>query len=459
MSKQIDLLVIGGGPAGYSSAIRASQLGKQVVVVENRSLGGTCLNRGCIPTKALLESARFYSDLKDAPKHGVTLDISNLDYSQVVQNKDQVVERLVHGLGFLLEKREIAIVTGEAQFLSEREVQVQTTQAETIVYEPSKILIATGTAPFHLPILEPDGKLIMNSDQLLDCPFLPKSLAIVGGGVIGCEFATIFASFGVEVTILELAPTLLPFEDQDVSKTLTREFKKQKIKVFTHAKVQDMKTTVDQVTLEVEIKGKLRQIESERVLVAVGRKPRVPLGLNVELTDSGYVQVDSEFCTSIPHIYAAGDVIGGLQLAHLAFEEGLAAANTMFGEKARSQWFVPSCIYTKPEIGSIGLTEDQVKQQYESARVATYSLKGNGKAVIMGEDSGFCKIVASPDGVVRGVHFIGPVATELISSATIVLEQGLTLDAWAEIIYPHPTVSESMKETVLSGIGLGLHSL
>lgn len=454
MSRQIDLLVLGGGPAGYSSAIRARQLGKQVVVVEKERLGGTCLNRGCIPTKALLESANFYGSLKSAQNHGITLDVTGLDYGQVIQKKDKVVQNLVGGLEFLLDRREVEVVVGEARFNSPTEVQVGTE-----VFHPEKIIVATGTVAAELPGLEPDGRVVLNSDQMLAADTLPKSLLIVGGGVIGCEFATIFSSYGVQVTIVELTDQLLPPEDREVSQTLLREFKKRKIQVLTGASVDKLIRGEDEVVVQVTQKGRQREIEADRVLISVGRKPVVPEGFPGELNSRGYLVVNGALQTTVPHIYAAGDVIGGMQLAHLAFEEGWAACDHAFGKNARTQWFVPSCVYTQPEIGSVGLTEAHAREEYGEVIVAKYSLKGNGKAVIAGDDSGFCKIVASTNGVVRGVHIIGPQATELISNATVALERGLTLEQWAEVIYPHPTVSESIKETVLSGLGAGLHSI
>lgn len=454
LSQQIDLLVIGGGPAGYSAAIRARHLGKSVVVIEKRSVGGTCLNRGCIPTKALLESAHFFESLATAKTHGVTVDVQELDYAQVVGTKDQIVKRMVDGLQFLLDRKEIRVVHGEARFLSSTEVQVGD---ET--FQAKHILVATGTVPFELPNLAIDGERVIDSDQLLDRPSLPESLVIVGGGVIGCEFATIFASYGVKVTIVELMPQILPPEDGEISQTLTREFKKRKIKVLTGAKVQNMRHESDHVVVEVEQKGKAAEIETDLVLVSVGRKPVLPEGFPAEVDPRGYIKVNEQFQTSVPHIYAAGDIIGGIQLAHLAFEEGWAAVNYMAGESSRNEWFVPGCVYTKPEIASVGLTEAKAKEQYGEVVTAKYSLKGNARAVIAGDDSGFVKFVASADGVVRGVHIIGPQATELISGAVLGLEQGMTLQQWAEVVYPHPTVSESIKEAVLSGLGIGLHSL
>ncbi|WP_461364828.1 dihydrolipoyl dehydrogenase [Candidatus Darwinibacter acetoxidans] len=454
MTQQVDLLVIGGGPAGYSAAIRASHLGKSVVVAEENGLGGTCLNRGCIPTKALLESAHFYSNLKSAPVHGVTVQVQDLDYAQVVQGKDQIVHNLVKGLQFLMDKRKIKVLGEEASFLPSGEVQVGTE-----VFRAANVLVATGTVPFELPGLEVDGHIVVNSDQLLDRPTLPKSLVIVGGGVIGCEFATIFASYGVQVTIVELMKQILPTEDGEISQALAREFKKRRVKVLTGAKVAEIQRLEDCAKVLVDQDGRSSEIEAELVLVSVGRRPVLPQGFPAELDARGYVKVNERFQTSLPQIYAAGDVIGGLQLAHLAFEEGWAAANNMFGEPARHEWFVPACVYTKPEIAAVGLTEAQAREKHGEVVTAKYSLKGNGRAVIAREDSGFVKFVAKPSGEVLGVHIIGPQATELIAGAALALEQGVTLEDWAQVVYPHPTVSESIKEAVLSALGCGLHSL
>ncbi len=430
MTERIDLLVMGGGPAGYAAAIRASHLGKNVVIAERQRLGGTCLNRGCIPTKALLESAHFYAGLSSAGLQG-----------------------LVKGLEFLLDKRRIRVLAGQARFLPSGEVQVGED-----VFQADHVLVATGTEPLELPGLEADGQVVVNSDQLLDRPALPESLVIVGGGVIGCEFATVFASYGVEVTVVELQDRILPMEDVEISRALTREFNKRRIKVLTEAKVLGVERGQGaQVTIEQ--KGRSVELAADLVLVCVGRRPVLPEGFPGELDARGYVRVNERFQTSVPHVYAAGDVIGGVQLAHLAFEEGWAAVHNMYGQPARQEWFVPACVYTKPEIASVGLTEEEARRRGGEVIAAKYSLKGNGKAVIAREDSGFVKFVAEPGGRVLGVHIIGPQATELIAGAALALEQGLTLQDWAQVIYPHPTVSESIKEAVLSALGCGLHSL
>lgn len=455
MSQQVDLLVIGGGPAGYCGAIRGRQLGQSVVLVEKDSVGGTCLNRGCIPTKSLLESAARFRSLSSMSEYGIEVSHAEVNYPQVISKKDSVVKRLVQGLGFLLKQKGVEIVRGEAEFLSSTTVRVGDE-----VYEPGRILVATGTEPADLPNLVCDGERILNSDQVLEMDSLPGSLLIVGGGVIGCEFATVFSSLGVDVTIVEIAEQILPAEDADLSRTLTREFKKSKVKVLTSAQVKQASPGQDSVVVAVEHKGKLEELSVDRVLVSVGRKAVLPKGFPGAVDGRGYILVDGEFQTSVPHVFAAGDIIGGLQLAHLAFDEGMAAVEFAFGGQPKSAWQVPRCIYTYPEIAAVGLTESQAREQFGNRlRVSQFSLKGNGKAMISGSDSGFCKVIADEEGNVLGVHMIGPQATEIIAEAVTVLEKGISLSDWAEVMHPHPTVAEAVREAVLAGLGRGLHSI
>lgn len=455
MSQPVDLLVIGGGPSGYCGAIRGRQLGKSVVLVEKTSVGGTCLNRGCIPTKSLLESAARFRSLSSMSEYGVEVSEAKVNFPQVMAKKDSVVKRLVQGLRYLLKQKGVEVVSGEAEFLTSSTVQVG-----DVIYEPSCILVATGTAPADLPNLACDGTRILNSDQILELESLPESLLVVGGGVIGCEYATVFSSLGVDVTIVELAESILPTEDQDLSRTLMREFKKNKIKVLTSAQVKQADVDGDAVSVKVEHKGRLEEFVVDQVLVSVGRKPVFPKGFPGEVDGRGYIVVDEKFQTSVPGIYAAGDIIGGIQLAHLAFDEGTAAVEFAFGGSPKAEWQVPRCIYTHPEIAAVGLTESEAREQYgDGIRLSQFSLKGSGKAVISGADSGFCKVIADNRGNVLGVHMIGPQATEIIAEAVAVMEKGISLSDWAEVMHPHPTVAEAVREAVLAGLGRGLHSI
>ncbi len=456
MPKRVDLLIIGGGPAGYAGAVRARQLGKSVVLAEKDTLGGTCLNRGCIPTKAFLESAQLYSSLSTLGDHGVDVSYSAPDFSKVVARKDKIVQQLVQGLSFLMQRKGVEVVYGEAEFLTGSTVRIG-----DAVYEPERILVASGTTPLNLPNLSCDGKLVLNSDQILSLDRLPGSLVIVGGGVIGCEFASVFAAYGVPVTIVELADSILPAEDEDVSKALTREFRKRKIRVLTSAQVRRVIPQAEGTGIvEVDSRGKIEEITADCVLVSVGRKAVLPQGFPGEVDAKGLIVVNERFQTSVPHIYAAGDVIGGMQLAHLAFDEGMAAVEFAFGGSPKASWQVPRCVYTKPEIAAVGMTEREAREAYGDAlQIGQFSLKGNGKAVISGLDSGFCKVIAHTSGRVLGVHMIGPQVTEIIAGAAAVLEHGISLEDWAETIHPHPTVAESVREAVLAALGRGLHSL
>lgn len=456
MPRRVDLLIIGGGPAGYCGAVRARQLGKSVVLAEKDTVGGTCLNRGCIPTKAFLESAQLYRSLSSMAEHGVEVSYSAPDFAKVVARKNDIVRRLVQGLSYLLQQKGIEVVQGEAEFLSPSTVSIG---GQT--YEPERILVATGTAPGELPNLPCDGRLVFNSDQILDLERLPKEVVIVGGGVIGCEFATVFAAYGVQVTIVELADRILPMEDEDISKALAREFRKQKVRIMTAAQVRRVMDQGDgQGTVEVEYKGKVEELHTDCVLVSVGRRAVLPKGFPCAANARGLAVVNERYQTSIPHIYAAGDVIGGMQLAHLAFEEGMAAVDFAFGGSPKSRGQVPRCVYTKPEIAAVGLTEAEARAEYGGTlRIGQFSLKGNGKAVISGLDSGFCKVIADAHGRVLGVHMIGPQVTEIIAGAATVLENQIGLDDWAGTIHPHPTVAESVREAALAALGRGLHSI
>lgn len=453
--EQTEVLVLGGGPAGYAAAIHATMLGKEVVLVEKEALGGTCLNRGCIPTKSLVESASVYKGVMESKLHGISVEKVELDFPEVITRKDQVVQGLVRGLTGLLKQKGVRVLKGEARYVGDLTVEVNTEEGSMSI-QGKKVLISTGTVPRQIPLLKEDGILVQTSDHLLQAKTLPRSLVIIGGGVIGCEFASIFSAFGVDVTIIEMTPRLIPTEDQEISKTLQREFKKAKIKVLTDATVVGLTRNGDQASISVLQKGKESSIQAERVLVSVGRMPVLPEGLSIARTPSGYIEVDERFQTSLPNVYAAGDIIGGLQLAHLAFEEGMAAVGFAFGHTPKHTWQVPRCVYTHPEIGCVGLTEEEL-QGREGVQKGTYWLKGNGKATIIGENSGFCKVLAL-DGKVVGVHMIGPAATELVVTAALAIEQGITLSAWAEVIHAHPTVSECMKESVLLALGRGLHA-
>jgi len=454
--REVELLIVGGGPAGYAAAGRGRQLGLRTLIVEKDAIGGTCLNRGCIPTKSLLESASLYERMHRCDEFGLEASHLGVNYPQVMARKDRIVKNLVGGLGTMLQHRGIEIAEGEARFADQDAVVVDGETPLRIL--PQRTVICTGTVPAHLPMLEPDGRFIFDSDSILLQTSLPESMIIVGGGVIGSEFACIFQSLGVAVTIVELTDGLIPGEDQDLRRALLRELKKKKIKVQTNAKITDAAVGDDGVRVFFEQRGQTKQLHAHACLSAVGRRPVLPSGIELAAEKSGFLRVGDDFRTSVPQVYAAGDVIGGLQLAHLAFFEGIAAVSSSCGEDFASQWHVPRCVYTDPETASVGLSEQEAEEKFGEAIVGMFSLKGNGKAMILGSNSGFCKVVADPSGRVVGFHMIGPHATEMIAGAVVALEQEMTLQQWSQCIHPHPTVSESIHESVLSALGLGLHA-
>lgn len=455
LERSVQLLIIGGGPAGYAAAARGRQLGLDTILVERDTLGGTCLNRGCIPTKTLLESAGLFQQIKKAQEFGLSINEVDVQYDRIVERKDRIVDSLVKGLQHTMEQSGVEVVPGEAVFVGSNQVRVDGPSPTTIQAE--KIITATGTTPAHLPHCRPNGENIFDSDSILRMTHLPSSLVIVGGGVIGCEFASIFQALGVSVTIVELLDGLLPGEDGDLRKTLLREFKKQKIKVLTEARLNAVVEEQGSLKFSIEQKGKERELEAAACLIAIGRRPVVPDGLDVDKDEAGYIVVNENYETSQAPVYAAGDLIGGLQLAHLAFFEGINAVNAAFGAESRRSWHVPRCVYTHPETAAVGLTEEQARQQYEDVQIGTFSLKGNGKAMILGDNAGFCKVIAEPDGRVLGFHMVGPHATEMIAEAVVALEQGLSLAEWSQCIHPHPTVNESIQESLWSALGVPLH--
>ncbi len=453
--RNVQLLIIGGGPAGYAAAIRARHLGIETVLVERDIVGGTCLNRGCIPTKTLLESAGLFRQIQASKDFGFVVEGVNVDYSKVAKRKDQVVAALVKGLRHTMQQMGIEVICGEAVFDDAGSVVVH--GSNPVQLRADKTIVATGAAPADLPHIKPNGTNIFDSDSILEITELPSSLVIVGGGAIGCEFASIFQSLGVSVTIVELLDGLLPGEDEDLRKALLREFKKQKVKVLASAKLTDVSEDGDELKFSVEQKGETKELQAAACLVAIGRRPVLPEGLNVETNKQGHIVVDDQFATSAPSIYAAGDIIGGLQFAHLAFFEGMNAVQAAFGYDHRRTWHVPRCVYTHPETAAVGLTERQARERYGDVVVGTFSLKGSGKAMILGENAGICKVIATGDGTAVGFHMVGPHATEMIIEAVVALEQGMTLEQWSQCIHPHPTVNEGVQESLLTALGLPMH--
>jgi dihydrolipoamide dehydrogenase len=465
MSKTYDIVVLGGGVGGYTAAIRASQLGKTVAIVEKDQLGGTCLHRGCIPSKSYLRSAELYAAMKDSEQYGITANEISLNFPRVRERKNGIVDQLYKGVQYLMKKNKIDVFQGSGRLMgpsifSPRSgsvaVELDNGDIETLV--PEHLIIATGSRPRTLPGLEPNGTSIFTSDEALDMEHLPASVVIVGGGVIGVEWASMLSDFGVKVTIVEAAARLVPLEDADISKELERIFKKKGIQVLTGASVltETVKVDADGVTVQVAYRDQELELNSAALLVSIGRQANVD-GINLEITnvkvDRGVVKVNEFMQTAESHIYAVGDVIGGLQLAHAAAHEGVIAVEHIAGMKpARmEEHLVPKCIYTRPEIASVGWTEQEAADRGYDVKVGRFPFKAIGKALVYGESDGFVKVIADKNtDDLLGVHMIGPHVTDYISEAA--LAQVLNATPWeiSRTIHPHPTMSEALSEAMLA---------
>jgi len=461
-----DLIVIGSGPGGYSAAIRAGQYGLKTALVEKQpKLGGTCLLVGCIPTKSLLHTADVWEHFVNAEADGIHVENARLDYPKVKERKDGIVNKHSKGVEMLLKRAKVERVSGYATLKGGGKVEVQT-EAGVQTLETKNIIIATGSEARMLPGLEPDPEFILTNIEILNLTAVPKSLIIIGAGAVGVEFASIFKRFGTDVTVVEMLPRVVPVEDEDVSKELERVFKKQKIRVETGARAENIEKTGSGVKLTLTTKdGKQEQLQAEKLLVAVGRKPNTDkIGLEntkVQL-DRGFIKVDSNQQTDEPHVYAIGDVVAGTpQLAHVATREGMIAVAHIAGKPAvpinRNR--IPGATYTQPGIGSVGLTEAQARAQGFKVKVGKFPFAGDSRATILGHHEGFIKVVADEThGEILGVHIIGPEGFELIAEAVAAMEAEATVDVMMQTIHAHPTLYEAMGEAFNAVYGLSINA-
>ncbi|GGD21039.1 dihydrolipoyl dehydrogenase [Pontibacillus salipaludis] len=472
MANEYDLVVLGGGTGGYVAAVRASQLGLKTAIVESGKLGGTCLHKGCIPSKALLRSAEVFEQTKRADTFGVETEQPTLNFFKVQERKQSIIDTLHTGVQGLMKKGKIDVYEGFGRILGP---SIFSPSAGTISVEmnngdenqmliPKNVLIATGSSPRTLPGLEVDEDYVMTSDEALSMKELPESIVIVGGGVIGIEWASMLTDFGVEVTVLEYTERILPTEDKDISKEMTRLMKKKGVKIVTEAKVlgETLKKEAG-VEVQAEHKGETKTYSADRMLVSVGRSPNVN-NIGLENTDivveNGAIKTNKYYQTKESHIYAIGDVIGGMQLAHVASHEGITAVEHMTDQDPMPMNMeqVPSCIYSNPEAASVGLTEDQAKEQGYNVKVGKFPFKAVGKALVYGKSDGFVKIVADQDtDDLLGVHMIGPHVTDMISEAGLAKVLDATPWEVAHSIHPHPTLSEVMGEAALAVDGKQIH--
>lgn len=460
-----DLAVVGGGTGGYVAGIRASQLGLRVAIIEKDKLGGTCLHRGCIPTKALLESAQVYSLLQRAKEYGVTASDPGFDYSQILRRKDAIVARLHKGIQFLMKKNRITVIEGRAQLLSPTSLGVVANDGQEQEVVAKDVILATGSVPRSLPDLEIDGQRILTSDHLVELPEVPASLIIVGGGAIGVEFASLFHDLGSQVSLVEMMPGLLPLEDQEIGRELERIFRQRGIRVLTGARLLAESLTRGQggVEVQVEVGGQKETLSGERLLVAVGRQGQVE-GLGLERVpvrmERGYLVVDQTMNTGVPHLFAVGDLIGGLLLAHVAMAEGILAVEGIAGKEVTPLDYsrVPRNTYCRPQVGSLGLSEQEAVAQGRKIKVGRFPFRANGRALVAGEAEGLVKVIAEAEtGEVLGVHILGPQASELIMEPALARFMEATAWELGSSIHAHPTLSEAIGEAALAVEGRAIH--
>lgn len=453
------IAIIGGGPGGYVAAIRAAQLGGKVTLIEKEKLGGTCLNVGCIPTKALLQSAEALEQVKQAKKLGIAAAVEGFDWSSILKRKDRVVKQLVKGVQGLMKTNQIEVLLGTAAFLDDRTIEVTRSDGEKVNLQPDRVIIATGSQPFIPAIQGLDSYTDwLDSSKALSLETLPKSLLIIGGGVIGIEFASIFNQFGVAVTIVEEQPEILPAMDQELAGVLRKKLTKAGIKFQLGTRVEAVAPHVDGVALSL---GEDR-LTAEKLLIAAGRRSYIDgLGLENTLikTDRHRILINEFLQTNVASIYAIGDCTGQIMLAHYASAQGEAAAeNALGGREAFNGEITPGCVYSDPEFAGVGLTEQQAVAKGLTYRAGKFPLKASGKALAMDKTYGFAKVLVeeSTDRIL-GVHLLCERATDLITEAAVVMQQGGTAKEILATIHPHPTLSEVVREATLAADGRAIH--
>ncbi len=459
---QFDVTVIGAGPGGYVAAIRAAQLGLKTAIIEkDKELGGTCLLRGCIPTKELLHSAEVVETVRKAEEFGITTSSLKFNFDTVQKRKEKVVRKLAKGVEYLMNKNKITVFKGRGRFEGKGRLVVTDALGKTQSVKTSHVVIATGSAPRLLPNLDVQAPRIVTSDELLELAQVPRSLIVLGAGAVGVEFASVFSRFGSQVTVIELLPRLVPLEDEEVSAELQKAFRKRGIKTMTNTRFESARVSKDEV--EIIYKdgdGKEGRLSAETLLVAVGRRPYTD-GLGLENTrvelEGGYIKVDEYMRTAEPNVYAIGDVVPTPWLAHVASKEGILAVEHIAGRNPRPINYnhVPNCTYCDPEIGSVGLSEAKARENGYDVKVGKFPFSALGKAIILGQTEGFVKVVTDARyDEVLGVHIIGPHATDLLAEACVALGLEATAEELGRIMHAHPTLSEAIMEAAEAVHGL-----
>jgi len=443
------IIIIGGGPGGYVAAIRAAQLGGDVTVIEEDKIGGTCLNRGCIPTKAILASVEILALLERAGQLGIEVEKVVPNFSRMMERKNKIVSQLRGGVDYLLKANKVKVIKGKASFLGSHSICIET-EAGRKELEGEKIIIASGSKPILLPFLDSSHPAVLTSEEALELKEVPESLLIIGAGVIGCEFASIFNPLGTKITMVEMMEQILPTEDKRVAQVIERIFKKRGIDIFTRTKLEEItEYREDGITARLDKGGK---IEAEKILICVGRSPRINnMGLetlSLKTNQKGTIVVNKKMETTQEGIYAIGDVVGGYLLAHVASEEGIIAAENATKLTSEIDYTsVPSCIFTSPEIGTVGLTPDEAEEKEMEVRIARFPFTACGKAHALGETDGFVQlIVRESDDRILGGQIVGSHAADLVHEIALAIRWGLTAEQLSSTIHAHPTLSEAIME-------------
>jgi dihydrolipoamide dehydrogenase len=459
-TKTAKLAVLGGGPGGYIGAIRAAKLGVKTIVIEKENLGGTCLNWGCIPTKALFHAAERIDEIKRSGIFGINISEYSFDFEKIMKRKDQVVEAQRQGLAFHFKKNNIELIKGTGKLISKKIIEVDTPEGKKVRVTADNIIISTGSYAGSVPPFILDGKGVIDNIGVLSLKDVPKSLLIVGGGVIGSEFANIFKSFGSDVTIIEILPRILSTEAEEVSEVISGAFVKKGIKILTDTVAEEVKKEGGKFVCR--IKGG-KNITADKILISVGRKPRSSdIGLEsagVVIDEKDFIKVDDQMKTSTENIYAVGDVVGGLQLAHVAAEEGKIAAENIAGKNKKMDYrVIPWAVFTSPEIGTVGLNEKQARDKKYNVCTGLFPFMNSGKAFITGETEGFIKIVTDKDtGEILGAQMVGPRCSDLVHEIAVAMEGELLIDNLVQTVHSHPTLSESVMEAAEDCFGIATH--
>ena len=459
---EIDVVIIGGGPGGYVAAIKAAHLGLKAVLVEKDKLGGVCLNRGCIPTKALISTAELLNNLQRAEEFGIQVKDYSFDFPAIMKRKDLITQRLSSGVGQLMKANQVRVARGEGQIIEPGKVEITDSAGEKEVIKTKNIIIATGSKVMKLPILGIDSEGVITSDEALSLSELPSRMLIIGGGVVGIEFAGIFRALGVEITLVEMLPRILPSVDEEIARRLTQLLKRKRIEILTDCKVKEIKSTNQNLEALVSTSDGEKKIETQKILLAAGRVPE--LGnidvqrLGIEL-DGKAIKVDKKMRTNIPGIYAVGDVVGRIMLAHVASREGIVAVENISGKETLMDYkVVPNCVFSMPEVASVGLTEEEARKENNNIKVSKFPFMANGKALGMGETEGMVKIIADADtSELLGFHILGVHASDLIAEGTLALSMEATAEEIVNTIHAHPTLAEAIAEAAEGIIGKPIH--